>query len=64
MQSQPYSAPRDFDEFMRRVDSCIARLTGGLVSADLTDYIYRDAYDAGERPAHVARAALAFTREG
>ena len=62
MQSRPYTAPRDFDEFMRRVDACIARLSSGLSSSDLTDYCYRDAYEAGERPAHVARAAIAKAR--
>ena len=46
-----------FRAWMRRLDAALARRCG-LTSADLPDYPYRDAHDAGEAPADVAAAVL------
>ncbi len=46
-----------FAAFMQKVDAYLSRRVG-LVSADLADYCYRDAYDDGDSPAEAARAAL------
>ena len=59
---RPYQAPKTFEEFMRRVDACVAHATG-LSALDLPDYCYRDAFDAGEHPGYVARAAIRAAHE-
>jgi hypothetical protein len=48
---------KSFEEWMREVDAEMDRLSH-MVSADIGDYLYYDAYEAGRRAKSVARAAL------
>jgi hypothetical protein len=52
-----------FAEWMETIDAILARKCAGLTSADLPDYLYRDAYDNGETAARVAHAALRNAKE-
>jgi hypothetical protein len=45
-----------FDEFMKKVDANLSRWYG-IVSADIDDYCYRDAYEDGESPVRTASLA-------
>lgn len=46
-----------FDVWMKQVNAAINKACG-LSSEDLADYAYRDAFDAGKKPASVAKAAI------
>jgi hypothetical protein len=46
-----------FEDWMAKVDAYVERLTG-CSAYDLPDYGYRDAYDDGQTPLSVARAAI------
>lgn len=46
-----------FEQWMEQVDMHLLRMCGCMAS-DLPDYAYRDAFDAGETPEHVAAAVI------
>jgi hypothetical protein len=47
-----------FTDWMRKVNGCIAGITGGLDSNDLSDYNYRDCFDDEYTPREVALEVL------
>ena len=53
---------KTFEQWMQEVDQWLDRKCG-MVSADLPDYCYRDAYDDGERPSLVAARAISAARD-
>jgi len=49
---------KTFEEWKREVDEIIHMLTGGLISEDLPDWNYQEAYDAGVIAEDAAREVL------
>jgi hypothetical protein len=47
-----------FEEWMRQVNRIVQRIAG-VSTDDIGDSCYRDNYDAGTTPEHMAHAALA-----
>ena len=52
-----------FEEWMKIVDSIIARKCDGMTSDDLPDFCYRDMFDDGCLPTQAARRAIAQANE-
>lgn len=55
-------AKQTFEEWMARVNQLIDNYCG-MVSEDLPDWCYRDAYDDGRTPGAAAREAIAAARD-
>ena len=55
-------AKDSFETWMKQVDAALEKACG-LSSEDLADYAYRDAYDAGKKPASVAKAAIKANKD-
>lgn len=55
-------AKQTFEEWMARVNQLMDNYCG-MVSEDLPDWCYRDAYDDGRTPGAAAREAIAAARD-
>lgn len=53
---------KTFEHWMRAVDNVLSSIAG-LVSEDLPDYCYADAYEDGYSPAATAKRALRAAHE-
>lgn len=55
-------AKDSFEAWMKQVNAALEKAVG-LSSEDLADYAYRDAYDAGKKPASVAKAVIKANKD-